>query len=198
MTVLGFTNARQASLTTSQAKIDTAGGRPLILHAEEVVVAAAEVVLDDVVVAFDVVEGAFGVVLGAFAVVLGAFGVVLGALEVCTHQLDAAVRSGETYCRGRFRSSAWGRSSLSWLDLLLTATRTTLTVGFTRLILPPLLVHTAVTVAAVGVTVTSVIGTKEEQKAEAFKAIKTALHASTLLRGSSSARSTAAPETEAA
>lgn len=40
----------------------------------------------------------------------------------------------------------------------------------------------------VAVVVTFVMGTKDEQKAEALRAISTALHTSTLLRASSSAR----------
>lgn len=45
------------------------------------------------------------------------------------------------------------------------------------------------------VLVTSVIGTKEEQKADAFNAIRMALHAATLSRASMSARSTTAADT---
>lgn len=82
LTVLGFTKARQASLIISQAKIDTAGGTPLILQAEDVVVAGAVEVLEDVVETLGVVEGAAGVVLDALEVVEGAFNVVLGALGV--------------------------------------------------------------------------------------------------------------------
>lgn len=54
----------------------------------------------------------------------------------------------------------------------------------------------AVVVVLVTVEVISVMGTKDEQKAEAFKATKIALHVSTLLRTSSSARGTFTAETD--
>ena len=67
--VFGLTKAIHASLITSHANIDTAGGTPLILHVDDVVVVAAVVVLEGVV------DGAAGVV-DTFRVVDGAARVV--------------------------------------------------------------------------------------------------------------------------
>lgn len=82
VTVLGATNATQASLITSQAYVAMAGGRPRILQAAEVVVVLLALVMDAEVEIALVVEGAEGVVEGAAGVVDGARGVVEGAAGV--------------------------------------------------------------------------------------------------------------------
>lgn len=167
VTVFGLTKAMQASLMTSQAKIETAGGRPLILQADDVVVVAADVVLDkdvvedDVVDAFGVVDGAAGVVEmarvvdGAAGVVDGAAGVVDGArgvVEGAAGVVDGAAGVVEPYCLFFFFE------------------------GYVQAAVTVTCVLAAVPVW-VTVAVASLIGTKDEQKAEAFSATSTALHA---------------------
>jgi len=111
---------------------------------------------EGVVEIFGVVDGAFDVVDGAFDVVDAAFDVVDAAFDVVDEAFDVVDgAAGVDACR--------------------------------FFLLRTLLVQAAVTVTAVApggpaVEVTSLMGTKDEQKADAFKAIKIALQLSTSLR----------------
>ena len=184
---------------TSQAKIEIAGGSPLILQAD-VVVAALE---DDVVV-LEVVVGVveiFGVVLGAAGVVEiarvveGAAGVVLGAAGVVliarvVEGAAGVVDGAAGVVEGNFAvvDGAAG-VVLSCRFFLYAFVQGAVTVTFVLAAVP----------VCVTVFVVSVIGTNEEQKADALSAMRMALQTSTLLRASRSARasSSAAPMTAA-
>lgn len=155
--VFGLTKALHASVMTEQAKTCAGEGTPLRLHfdAEEVVVVDGAA---GVVEILGVVEGAAGVVLGALGVVEGAAGVVLGALGVVEGAAGVVLMAlvVESCLFRCLFLKAFVQGAFTVTD-----------------------VDTAVPVC-VAVTVESVIGTKDEQKAEAFIAIKMLLQTSTL------------------
>ncbi len=144
------------------ANVATAAGTPLMLHVDPVVDADVVEVLAVVVETFGVVVGALGVVDGALGVVEGAAGVVDGALGVVVGTARVVVGTGAA---GLVVNCLFFRE----------------------------FAHAAVTVICVEaglpdcvtVDVTSLIGTKEEQKADALSAIKTAAQVPTWSRASS-------------
>lgn len=149
----------------SQAKVAALDGTPLIEHFVAVVVVV--VAFEVVVLTLGVVDGAAGVVLMAL-VVDGAAGVVLMALVVegaAGVVLMALVVDG---------AAGVVDSCLFFCAFVQGAVTVT--------------VVTAAVPVCVAVVVTSVMGTKEEQKAEAFIATRMASQAATSLRSCRSAR----------
>lgn len=156
ITVFGLTNALQASLMISHAKLPTSDGKPPILHLFDGLVVVVALLEGASVVDVGLLEGAcvvVGALLEGVCVVDEALVVMEVGLGTAEDEVDVVVVVTARLC---FRT----------------------------------LEHSAVTVTAVGfdvlaVEVTSVMGTKDEQNAEAFKAIKIALATSTSPRGSS-------------
>jgi hypothetical protein len=163
VTVFGVTNARHACVMTSQANLFTLDGTPLMLHVDDAVVVVVVVVVVGAVVLIGLVVVGAAVLIGL--VVVGT--VVLGGLVVV---VVVVVVDGAVVLIG---------------FVVLGATR--------RLSEEPGLVQAAVTVTVVVaevpvwvcVDVWSLMGTKLEQKAEAFSATKIALQSPTLSRASS-------------
>jgi len=158
LTVFGVTNSVQASLMIEQPKDASCGWTPLTVHFDAVVVEA----LGGVVAG--VVEIALVVVEGAAGIVEGALGVVEGA---------AGVVEG---ARGVVEGAAGVVDNC--LFFLLAPVQGAVTVTFAVPGAP----------FTVTVDVTSLIGTKELQKAEALRATSTALQTATLSRASTSPR----------
>ena len=149
MTVFGLTKARHAWSIISQAKTAICEGTPLIGQADVVVDAVVDFVVDavvDLVVDFVVDFVVLGVVLGALGVVLGAAGVVdiFGVVLGAAGVVEGAAGVVES-CR-------------FFLAALVQAAVTVVDAGVPR----------------VTVEVTSVMGTKLEQNAEALSAIRIA------------------------
>jgi hypothetical protein len=164
LTVFGVTNSVQASLMIEQPKDASCGWTPLTVHFDAVVVAALGVVDGVSGVVAGVVEIALVVVEGAAGVVEGALGVVEGAAGVVEGALGVVEGAAGVVDNCLF--------------FLLAPVQGAVTVTFAVPGAP----------FTVTVDVTSLIGTKELQKAEALRATSTALQTATLSRASTSPR----------
>lgn len=175
MTVLGFTYAMQASLMISQAKTLSNGGRFPILHFTDVVV-DEELVVFVLLLLVVVVVVIAGVVVVVVDLVIDAVveGVVDGVVDVVVERVVVGVvegAAGVVLICGFLTSSLFFKCRFLSLALVQAAVTVTTACEVGRVL--------------VVVEVTSWIGTKLEQKAEALRAISTALQTSMSLRASS-------------